>query len=248
LETLLSHRHEVLVWDRDLTTGEETQPLEEAARDRQVVVFALPTQPHDELAGRLVPCLQPDALCCPSPRGWTSGAHCGAGVHAALRIADRWGLLYGRCWRANSRRPQWVALSPQATGRKWRRPQGAVCRYSLRLQVHEDVQGAAWAAVLKNVYVPLVGAADGLGMGDNMRGFLIAAATHELADIVEHQGGRRDTAYTLGRPGRPGDFGDRRVVPPPTHRRRTRGRTLRGAGRFRCKHPQRRRAYRGHGP
>jgi len=199
LETLLSHRHEVLVWDRNLTTGEETQPLEEAARDRQVVVFALPTQPHDELAGRLVPCLQPDALCMSIAKGLDEQGRTAAQVftqHFGSRIG--WGLFYGPMLA----RELQAGRSGFAVAASHRPEVGAGLKAlfagtSLRLQVDEDVPGAAWAAVLKNVYVPLVGAADGLGMGDNMRGFLIAAAMHELADIVEHQGGRRETAYTL---------------------------------------------------
>ena len=45
--------------------------------------------------------------------------------------------------------------------------------------------------------MPLVGAADGLALGDNLRGFLVAEAVRELAGIVQAMGGRADTAYTL---------------------------------------------------
>jgi len=41
-EMLLSARHDVVVWDRDLQTWVETQPLEDAAQQRDVVIFALP--------------------------------------------------------------------------------------------------------------------------------------------------------------------------------------------------------------
>ena len=77
------------------------------------------------------------------------------------------------------------------------REQAVVDLHALAAQPLDDVHGATWAAILKNVYVPLVGAADGLGLGDNLRGFLLAEATAELARIVEHMGGRRETAYSL---------------------------------------------------
>jgi glycerol-3-phosphate dehydrogenase (NAD(P)+) len=67
----------------------------------------------------------------------------------------------------------------------------------LRIDALDDAPGAAWAATLKNVYVPLVGAADGLALGDNMRGFLIAEALRELAAIIRCMGGNADTAYSL---------------------------------------------------
>jgi glycerol-3-phosphate dehydrogenase (NAD(P)+) len=52
-ETLLSGRCELAVWDRDPDSGEETAPLEGLAGDRELVIFALPAHPHDELARRL---------------------------------------------------------------------------------------------------------------------------------------------------------------------------------------------------
>ncbi|MDT8409003.1 MAG: NAD(P)H-dependent glycerol-3-phosphate dehydrogenase [Wenzhouxiangellaceae bacterium] len=61
----------------------------------------------------------------------------------------------------------------------------------------DDPGGAAWSVILKNIHVPLVGMADELELGDNVRGFLIAEALEELAAIVEQLGGRPHTAYGL---------------------------------------------------
>ena len=198
-EALLSPQHEIAVWDRDLTTGVETQPLEEAARDRDVVVFALPTHPHDELAGRLAPCLKAGAVCLSIAKGLDERGRTPAQIfERSFGARIDWALIYGpmlaRELQAGRVGFAMVASTKPAVGA------GIKALFegtALRLELLDDVHGAAWAAILKNVYVPLIGAADGLGLGDNLRGFLIAEATHELARIVEQMGGRRDTAYTF---------------------------------------------------
>ncbi|MGH8630505.1 MAG: NAD(P)H-dependent glycerol-3-phosphate dehydrogenase, partial [Burkholderiales bacterium] len=67
----------------------------------------------------------------------------------------------------------------------------------LYLRFSDDVAGASWAVILKNIYVPLIGAAEGAGLGDNIRGYLLAAALRELARIVVSFGGKADTVYGL---------------------------------------------------
>lgn len=198
-ETLLSPRHEIAVWDRDLATGVETEPLETAARDREVVLFALPTNPHDELAGRLAPCLGADALCVSIAKGLDERGRTPAQIfehHFATRID--WAFLYGpmlaRELQAGRAGFAMAASTRPAVGE---RLQALFEGTALRLELLDDVHGAAWAAILKNVYVPLIGAADGLALGDNLRGFLIAEVARELAHIVQAMGGRFDTAYTL---------------------------------------------------
>ncbi|MFD0738878.1 NAD(P)H-dependent glycerol-3-phosphate dehydrogenase [Lysobacter koreensis] len=198
-ETLLSARHDVAVWDRDLVTGVETQPLEAAARGREVVMFALPSNPHDELAARLAPCLATNALCVSIAKGLDARGRTPAQVFAQHFGPRRdWAFLYGPMLarELQAGRPGFAmaaSLRPSAGARL----QALFAGTALHLDCLDDVHGAAWAAILKNVYVPLIGAADGLALGDNLRGFLVAEATRELAGIVEAMGGRADTAYTL---------------------------------------------------
>jgi glycerol-3-phosphate dehydrogenase (NAD(P)+) len=198
-EALLSPRHDVAVWDRDLTTGVETEPLEQAARDREVVVFALPADPHDELAQRLAACVTGDVVCVSIAKGLDGRGRTPAQVfehNFGPRIG--WALLYGpmlaRELQAGRAGFAMVASTSPAVGELIL---ALFAGTALRLERIDDVHGASWAAILKNVYVPLVGAAEGLGLGDNLRGFLIAEATQELGRIAELMGGRRETAYTL---------------------------------------------------
>lgn len=198
-EALLSPRHDVAVWDRDLATGVETEPLEQAARDRQVVVFALPTDPHEELAQRLAACVTDQVVCLSIAKGLDARGRTPAQIferNFGTRIG--WGLIYGpmlaRELQAGRAGFAMVACARPAVGELIL---ALFAGTALRLERLDDVHGAAWAAILKNVYVPLIGAAEGLGLGDNLRGFLIAEATHELGSIAERMGGRRETAYTL---------------------------------------------------
>jgi len=198
-EALLSPRHDVAVWDRDLITGVETEPLEQAARDRQVVVFALPTEPHDELARRLAACVTGEVVCLSIAKGLDARGRTPAQIferNFGTRVG--WALLYGpmlaRELQAGRAGFAMVASTqPEVAGLTMAMFAGT----ALRLERLDDVHGAAWAAILKNVYVPLVGAAEGLGLGDNLRGFLIAEATRELGRIAELMGGRAETAYTV---------------------------------------------------
>jgi glycerol-3-phosphate dehydrogenase (NAD(P)+) len=55
----------------------------------------------------------------------------------------------------------------------------------------------AWSSVLKNVYAILLGAADALGLGDNVRGYLITVAIREMRAIVRQLGGSGETCLSL---------------------------------------------------
>jgi glycerol-3-phosphate dehydrogenase (NAD(P)+) len=67
----------------------------------------------------------------------------------------------------------------------------------LYLEASTDITGIAWSSVLKNVYAILVGAADALGLGDNVRGFLVTAAISEMRTIIRQLGGSGETCLLL---------------------------------------------------
>jgi glycerol-3-phosphate dehydrogenase (NAD(P)+) len=198
-EMLLRPRHDVAIWDRDLQTGVETEPLETAAEGRDVVLFALPTQPHDELAGRLAPVLGAGTFCLSIAKGLDAQGRTAAQVfdrHFGTRLG--WALLYGpmlarelQAGRAG------FAVAASARAIDDTPLQALFADTPLRFDHSGDVHGAAWAAVLKNVFVPLIGAADALALGDNMRGFLTTEATRELAGIIQAMGGRAETAQSF---------------------------------------------------
>ncbi len=196
---LLEDRCRLHSWDRDPETGAETEPLESAAAGWQLVILAVPTAPHDELAARLADVLEPGAACVSIAKGLDGEGRTPARIlERRLGRDHAWGLLYGPMIAREmheGRAGFAMAASEDAALRE--RLLDLFHGTPLHLAASEDVHGVAWAAILKNVYVPLVGAAEALELGDNMRGFLLTAILDELARIVAAMGGEAATAYGL---------------------------------------------------
>lgn len=198
-EGLLRHRVAIESWDRDPASGEETAPLESLLSDKDGVIFAVPAQPHEELARRVAAAM-PDHLLCLSIAKGLDREGCTPAQRFAEHFGDDapWGLLYGPMIAKDlSEGRAGFALAAANKAAAADRIQALFADTRLLLQPSRDVHGAAWAAILKNVYVPLIGMSDGLGLGDNVRGYLVTAALAELARIVEAQGGDAATAYSL---------------------------------------------------
>lgn len=199
MEKLLAAQ-DLVVWDRDLDTGEETAPLEAVATDRECVIFALPAKPHAELAERLLPVLPEQAVCLSIAKGLDESARTPAEIFAQC-FADHgpaWGVLYGPmiARELQAGRPGFAVVASQRA-RVFETAAALFVGSALHLAASADVVGSSWAVILKNVYVPVLGAADALGLGDNMRGFLYAQALAEIAGLVNEQGGDAATVYGL---------------------------------------------------
>lgn len=199
MEKLLAPRHDLCIWDRNLDTWQENIPLEEAARGRAVALFALPTNPHAELAQRLIGHLPPDAVCISIAKGLDETGRTPAQIFQTVFGGQHaYALLYGpmiaeelRAGRAG------FAMLGCAEPQTFALVQSLFAGTALHLRHTADITGISWAVILKNVYVPLIGAADALQLGDNVRGYLLAVALEELDIIVQHMGGKAGTAYSV---------------------------------------------------
>jgi len=195
---LLDGGHEIDTWHIELEASDATA-LETMGRDRDLVIFAVPTQPHYKLARRLADVIDVHKTVCLSiAKGVDEKARTPVEIFTETLGGERhWGMIYGpmiardltegrsgfAVLSGNSERARSIAHVFEPT--------------SLYLDVDDDLVGAAWSVVLKNVFVPLLGAADELEMGDNIRGFLIYEAVHELEEIMVDLGGRPETARGL---------------------------------------------------
>ena len=65
-----------------------------------------------------------------------------------------------------------------------------------KLEYSNDVHGASVAGVLKNIYAIGLGISQGLGWGDNMKGWLVAESAKEMMGIIEELGGKKETILT----------------------------------------------------
>lgn len=67
----------------------------------------------------------------------------------------------------------------------------------LILNYSSDVHSTALAGVLKNVYSVALGIVEGLKLGDNTKGWLVAAAFQEMQRIIEQLGGDKEIVVQL---------------------------------------------------
>ena len=199
MESLLQERHQLTFWDKFPPPGLTPAPLEEAAPAADVVLFCMPVMPHRETAQLLAPLLQPDCLCLSIAKGLDEKGKPAAQVFAEVfGEAQAFGVLYGPMISAEvlGGRSGFAQLG-------YNKAQYAEVATSLfqgsnlHIENTTDITGISWAAILKNVYALGFGMADGLQLGDNVRGLLAVTAMQELERIVCLLGGQSGSAWHL---------------------------------------------------
>lgn len=218
LESVTTPRNRLVIWERDLETWQENTPLEILLSEPcDLVLFALPAKPHHELAKRVHAALPANVPCMTIAKGLDDNGLPPAMVFDSVFGVERpFGVLYGPMIAEDllEGRAGFATIATASDAVKSLAVplfKGSV----LHVDTSSDVIGASWAAILKNIYVPLVGIAEGLSLGDNMRGYLMMAALRELASIVMQFGGTSGSVYGL--PG-VGDFVTTATSPGSHHR------------------------------
>ena len=198
MEYWLCPRHDVVIWQRHPKSGPALNLSATAARS-DFVFFCLPAAPHFELATQLRPALRATTLCLSIAKGLDDQARTAAQVlHTVFAEDVVWGVLHGPMISEEIRagRPafaDFASLHPEA----YARLQSLFAGAPFAIRATRDVFGASWSAVLKNVYAILFGVADGLKLGDNMRGWLAVETVREIETIVTALGGSATTPYSL---------------------------------------------------
>jgi glycerol-3-phosphate dehydrogenase (NAD(P)+) len=191
---LLEHAHDIDTWHIDLDR-DDPGSLEALAGGRDAVVFAVPTQPHNRLAQRIVAHIDSSTVCLSIAKGVDERARTPAEIFADTLGPERhWGLIYGPMIARDLSEGRTGFAVLAGNSQHARAAAALFSETPLYLDTDDDLTGAAWSVVLKNVYVPLLGAADALDLGDNLRGFVVYEAVHELESIMTDLGGRADTA------------------------------------------------------
>ncbi|MDH3527399.1 MAG: hypothetical protein OEN52_02960 [Gammaproteobacteria bacterium] len=199
MEYLLGPTHTVSIWDRHPVAGHEPVDLEAAAAAADFIIYCVPASPIGELADRILPSLAGHSLSLSVAKGLDESGRSVARIFEDV-YADRfdYGLLYGPMISEELRagRPGFAQLGTR-TPALYRQAASLFSGSGLYLEYTRDICGISWAAVLKNVYAILFGAADALDLGDNMRGFLAVAAMHEMDAIITRLGGSARTSHHL---------------------------------------------------
>lgn len=193
VEHLLAPRHALRIWER-----KQSVPLEEAGADADFVAFCLPTAPHFELAARLRRHLPPRAVCFSVAKGLDDRGRNAAQVLQDSLPESATGVLCGPMIAEEIRRdrPAFAQFASEHAG-AFARVARLFAGSMLHVERGEDAVATSWAAVLKNVYAIAFGIADGLGLGDNVRGYLAVAASREMAALIMQFTGRTPAPYQL---------------------------------------------------
>jgi len=196
---LLGRRQPVVSWEGLPPDGSAPEPLEPLVRQAEFVFFCMPVVAHSDIAPRVAAALPEGAVCVTIAKGLDESGRTAVGIltHAlgdGKALAAIYGPMIAEDLQADRLGFADLACPQRETFERVRE----LFRGSALKLVHTtDLTGATWAVVLKNVYVPLIGAADELQLGDNVRGALTTDAFRELAAIVEALGGAPTSPYGL---------------------------------------------------
>jgi glycerol-3-phosphate dehydrogenase (NAD(P)+) len=199
MEYLLGGRYELGFHDIRPMDGHVSVELESAAAQADYVIYCVPVTPLAELAGRVMPVLNDNSISLSVAKGLDDkgrpAAHIFQDVYAGRHD---YAVLYGPMISEEIRagRAAFAQVGVSRAG-AYARIAALFAGSGLALEYSDDIQGISWSSVLKNVYALLFGVADGLGLGDNVRGYLAVAAQAEMARIVVQMGGCESSARQL---------------------------------------------------
>jgi len=199
MQHLLQGRHRLAIHDSRAVDGLAPIDLGEEAAKADFVLMCVPAQPHQALLDSLLPLLPAHCICLSIAKGLDDLGRTPAQIYADT-AGDRqpWCLLYGPMISEEIRadRPAFAELGC-ADEAVFARVRDLYAGTRLHLRHNTDITGISWSVILKNVYAIGFGMADGLGLGDNVRGFLVVTAMEELRAIVTSMGGVQDTPLQL---------------------------------------------------
>lgn len=199
MEFLLAARHALQFWDIRPMDTHPPVPLEAAVASAEMVLYCVPVTPLAELAARVFPHLSAGSISLSIAKGLDESGRPAPQILSDVYATGRnYGVLYGPMISEEIRagRPAYAQLAVSAPD-CMERVQHLFAGTTLMLEPSDDMHGMGWSSVLKNVYAMLIGVADGLQLGDNVRGYLVVAALREMQAIVAAKGGQASTATQL---------------------------------------------------
>ncbi len=192
LEFLLAGKHEVHIWSRSMTSN-----LEEEAATANVILFCLPVNAHVEALNRIAPFLQQKSICLSIAKGLDEAGRTAAQVfNVVLADRHRYGVIYGPMISEEIRLGRYAFADVALThADDFSYIHSLFMGSKLICKQVTDVTGSSWSVILKNVYAIMFGVADGLNLGDNIRGHLAVTALAEISAILLKFGAEGHTPY-----------------------------------------------------
>ncbi len=180
MEYMLAQTHRLAIYDHQPIQGLAPIDFDSEAGQAGFVLLCVPAYPHQELLERLAPSLQSHCICLSIAKGVDEQGRPPKQIYEQVfKGHHHYCLLYGPMIseeiRANRYAFAQLGCSDDST---YNRVSTLFEDTKLFIQHSTDIPGISWSVILKNVYAIGFGIADGLKLGDNVRGFLRAAETN----------------------------------------------------------------------
>lgn len=197
-EYLLAPVSSPAIWYRHIDDADDC--LTKWSVEATHIFFCLPATALAVMSERIAALLQPGCVCTCIAKGLDDQGRLPMSVlEDNLAGAAGYGVIYGPMISEEivTDKPAYAHV---AANKPQYRQAILQCfsETALVLQPHDDMTGLSWAAIMKNVYAMLFGLADGLELGDNIRGALTVAAVKEMQDILLLKHGMAESAWSLG--------------------------------------------------
>lgn len=198
LAELIKSKASVEIWDVDASKTPDRKPFEKIIPKADAVILGIPSQAIRHACADMQPLLKPDCLLVSLSKGVEADS---------LKTMDE--VLAD----ALPHQPFALLSGPMLAEELVKRMGGAAVvatkeasdfemldrlfeDEALHLEHSTDIHGVALAGVLKNVFAIGLGVAEGIGWGENMKGWLTAESAREMQTIIRMLGGNPATMLT----------------------------------------------------
>jgi glycerol-3-phosphate dehydrogenase (NAD(P)+) len=197
-QILKNQTNEILFWDKDSSKVPAQKPLSRTVPSADFLFLCVPSWTVREVMAGVTPFLSKKAVVVSLAKGIEQTTNksmdelleefvpCG-------RIVILGGAMLAKELQQGLGGVGAVGARSQKVCRKLTRLFGGT---DLCIECISDTRGVALAGVLKNIYAVGLGIADGLGWGNNKKGWLVAQAVKEMALIIKALGGKKESAYS----------------------------------------------------
>lgn len=196
LQALLGGRAALEVWGITPANTTPTPEVIAAAVRADFLLLCVPTLAHGAVVAALKERLPSGTGVLSIAKGLDDAGRTAADILGDWRGRGPWGVLGGPMIADEivKGRPAFAEFGT-ADGDFHARVTTLFRGSGLALTHSQDARAVSWCGVLKNVYAPLVGIADGLGWGDNARGHLVMAALGEMQRLLPVLAGTQASVY-----------------------------------------------------
>jgi glycerol-3-phosphate dehydrogenase (NAD(P)+) len=198
MEFLLGDKYLLAIYDIRPTPGMPDIDFESEAARADFVLLCVPTQPIEGILQRLASVVQPHCICIDISKGLDQQGRTPAQIYQQMFADQRYGFLYGPMISEEILIGRYAFAQLGCTDKRiYDEVRSLFTGSKIYLQHSTDIAGISWSVILKNIYAIGFGIADGLQLGDNMRGYLAVTAIEELSEIVQALGGDSKTPWRL---------------------------------------------------